>query len=231
MCDGVTPPCPNFSGRFAKPSLKLEHEWLITYCCFTWMQLITHAPTPMFCFRKKVPCIFWFGMQFELFFISIQFGNVICFPSHILQDFKIMGLGMGNSIRLPLQWRHNEGGGVSNHRRLDCLLNSLFRRRSKKTSKPRVTGLCEGNSPVTGEFPAQRTSNAENVSIWWRHDEAETNGRHFPDDVFKYIFFNENVWISINLKISPKFVPKRRIGSDNGLASTRRQAIIWTNDV
>ena len=33
----------------------------------------------------------------------------------------------------------------------------------------RVTDVCEGNSPVTGEFPAQRTSNAENVSIWWRH--------------------------------------------------------------
>ena len=41
--------------------------------------------------------------------------------------------------------------------------------RSKKTSKLRVTGLCAGNSPVTGEFPAQRASNAENVSIWWRH--------------------------------------------------------------
>ena len=40
---------------------------------------------------------------------------------------------------------------------------------NKKTSKLRVTGLCEGNSPVTGEFPAQRASNAENVSIWWRH--------------------------------------------------------------
>ena len=26
-----------------------------------------------------------------------------------------------------------------------------------------------GNSMVTGEFPAQRDSNAENVSIWWRH--------------------------------------------------------------
>ena len=38
-----------------------------------------------------------------------------------------------------------------------------------KTSKPRVTGLCEGNSPATGEFPAQRDSNAENVSIWWRN--------------------------------------------------------------
>ena len=39
------------------------------------------------------------------------------------------------------------------------------RRRSKKTSKLRVTGVCVGNSPVTGEFPAQRVSNTENVSI------------------------------------------------------------------
>ena len=51
----------------------------------------------------------------------------------------------------------------------DCLLNRLFRRRSKKTSKFCVTGLCAGNSPVTGEFPAQRASDAENISIWWRH--------------------------------------------------------------
>ena len=35
----------------------------------------------------------------------------------------------------------------------------------KKTSKLRVTGLCVGNSPETGEFPTQRASNAENVSI------------------------------------------------------------------
>ena len=41
----------------------------------------------------------------------------------------------------------------------------------KKTSKFRVTDLCAGNSPVTGEFPAQRASNAENVSISWRHYE------------------------------------------------------------
>ena len=39
----------------------------------------------------------------------------------------------------------------------------------KKTSKLRVTGLCAVNSPVTGEFPAQMASNAEEVSIWWRH--------------------------------------------------------------
>ena len=40
---------------------------------------------------------------------------------------------------------------------------------TKKTAKLRVTGLCVGNSPVTGEFPAQRASNAENASSWWRH--------------------------------------------------------------
>ena len=50
----------------------------------------------------------------------------------------------------PLQWRHSERNGVSNQRRPDCLLNRLFRRRSKEISKLRVTGLCEGipRSPV-----------------------------------------------------------------------------------
>ena len=44
-------------------------------------------------------------------------------------------------------------------------------RRSKKSSKLRVTGLCVGNSPGTGKFPAQMASNTENGSIWWRHYE------------------------------------------------------------
>ena len=73
---------------------------------------------------------------------------------------------------ITLPWRHNERDGVSNHQAHDCLLNRLFRRRSKKKSKLRVTGLCEGNSPVTGEFPTQRACNMENVSIWWRHHET-----------------------------------------------------------
>ena len=64
-----------------------------------------------------------------------------------------------------LQSRQNGLDEVSNHQILCCLLNRLFGHRSNKTSKPRVTGLCEGNSPVTGEFPAQGASNAENVSI------------------------------------------------------------------
>ena len=75
----------------------------------------------------------------------------------------------GNLYLNSLQWRHNERDSLSNHQPHDCLFNCLFRRSSKKTSKLSVTGLCDWNSPVTGEFPAQRASNAENVSIWWRH--------------------------------------------------------------
>ena len=75
-----------------------------------------------------------------------------------------------SNVRCSLQLCHDERDGVSNHQPDDCLLTPLFSHRSKKTSKLCVTGLCAGNSPVTGEFPAQRASNAKNVSIWWRHD-------------------------------------------------------------
>ena len=94
-----------------------------------------------------------YWLRIKAWFYIISFGYIDF--EHVLVD--------------TLHWRHNERDGVSNHRRLDGLLNRLFRRRSKKTSKLRVTGLCEGNSPVTGEFPSQMASNAENVSIWWRH--------------------------------------------------------------
>ena len=59
-----------------------------------------------------------------------------------------------------LQWRHNGCDSVSNYQPRDCFLNRLFRHRSKKTSKLRVTSICAGNSPETGEFPLQMASNA-----------------------------------------------------------------------
>ena len=79
------------------------------------------------------------------------------------------------AVLSTLQWRLNERNGVWNYQRIDCLLNRLFRRKSKKTSKFHATGLCEGNSPLTGEFLTQRTSSAENVSIGWRHHEIWVN--------------------------------------------------------
>ena len=65
-----------------------------------------------------------------------------------------------------LQLRHNECDGITNHQCLHCLFNCWLRPRSKETSKLHVAGLCVGNSLVTIEFPTQKASYAENVSIW-----------------------------------------------------------------
>ena len=91
--------------------------------------------------------------------------------------------------KTSLRWRHNGRDSASNHQPHDCLLNRLFRRRSKKTSKLRVTALCAGNSPGIGEFPAQMASNAENVSIWCRH--------HVKGGIFKKneVLYEPTKWI------------------------------------
>ena len=110
--------------------------------------------------------------QHEIFFSS-YLTNVILrqfsFALIELGIFKTTPEQFHRKSTSTLHWRHNDHDGVSNHQPHDCLLNRLFRRRSKKTSKLRVTGLCVGKSPETGEIRAQRASNAENVSIWWRH--------------------------------------------------------------
>ena len=87
--------------------------------------------------------------------ISITEGNIIC----IFKDYRVCsdnGRRLARSSSLQnssLRWRHNGRDSVSNNQPHDCLLNRLFKHRSKKTSK----------------FPAQMASYAENVSIWWRH--------------------------------------------------------------
>ena len=89
---------------------------------------------------------------------GVPMARYICITGHLM-----------NYVHTPLRWRHNGCDSVSNHQPHDCSLKRLFRPTSKKTSKLPVTDLCVGNSPETGEFPAQRGSNAEDVSIWWRH--------------------------------------------------------------
>ena len=63
----------------------------------------------------------------------------------------------------------------------------LFRHRSKKTSKPRATGLCDGNSRITGEIPAHRTSNVEKK--WWRYHGRW--GRETPRDCLNYYMWQD----------------------------------------
>ena len=106
---------------------------------------------------------------------SVNYAHGLPYPSWLRHWQWISDTIVPVPVKQPikhekaLQWRHDGRDSVSNHQPHDCFLNRLFRHRSKKTSKLRVTGLCAGNSPEADEFPAQMASNAENVSIWWRH--------------------------------------------------------------
>ena len=169
--------------------------------------------------------------------------------------FALVSIWCGISCEYFITTTSHEHHVVSNHRGPSIICLPAYADSHQRNSKPALHALWEGNSPMTSEFPAQRASNAEKASIWWRHhvtllmrrlddsgnkinmmtvhalaprvvkSSAATvvtmklntlrpgqNGRHFPDDMFKCIFLNENVWISID--ISLKFVPKGSINNN-----------------
>ena len=138
--------------------------WRVRVCC------------ALECLVKLIFIFNWFYYTLRNPFIALLLMFIEIFEADrevFVFDFSsVYRAIMGHTKQFTLQWHHNECDGVSNHQRLDCLLSLFFERRSKKTPKLRVTGLCEGNSPVSSEFPAQRASSAENVFIWWRHQEV-----------------------------------------------------------
>ena len=111
-----------------------------------------------------------------LIYISIEFATIWLLTLTLICKSNVS----------TLLWRHNGRDSVANHQPHDCLPNHLIRRRSKQTSKLRVTGLCAGNSPGTGECPAQMASNAENVSIWWRHHEYHPKYTWTPEQIMVF---------------------------------------------
>ena len=127
---------------------------------------------------------------------------------------------------LSLQWRHNERYGVPDHQARDCLLNRWFKAQIKENIK------ALRHWPLCGEFtshrwiPAQRASNAENVSIWWRHHDG------YPDESgFKLQFISTYPVLLTHWGRATHLCASKlpTIGSDNGLSPGRRLAIIWTN--
>ena len=146
----------------------------ITLCYFIYHLLDRHTHNIITALINAVIiCLFssqiW--LCYTIYFIP-QYNHGYLFCGYVVHELHVINYSMIYSV--VLQWRYNGPDGVSNYQPRYCLLNRLFRSRSRKTSKGRVTGLCVGNSPVTGEFPVQMGSNAENVSIWWRH--------HWSDD-------------------------------------------------
>ena len=112
-----------------------------------------------------------------------------------------------------LKWRYNECDGVSNHRRLDCLLDHWFRCRLKKTSTVHVTGLCEGTPPVTDGFPSQRTTDAKNTSVIMTYEACTKYIHCCKWHVHICIVENKYVWFSknISLKYVAQYFVERKL--------------------
>ena len=111
--------------------------------------------------KREVRCRFQWGKIVEVnIFDNISLGWSGTSLKDVCVSRRLFGWLLCPLIT-ALHWCHNWRDSVSNLQPHDCLLNRLFRRRSKKTSKLRVTGLL-GNSPGTGEFPEQMASDEEN---------------------------------------------------------------------
>ena len=90
----------------------------------------------------------------QIMFRTFAITESKSFHENGIQALSLPRIGTGKQCLLDnilpntaLHWRHNDHGGVSSHQPHSCLLDRLFRRRSKKTSRFHVTGLCAGNSP------------------------------------------------------------------------------------
>ena len=119
---------------------------------------------------------------------------------------------MDGGSALPLWLRHNDHESVSNHQPHECLLNRLFRRRSKKTSKLRVTGLCVGNSPGPVNSPHKGPVTRKMfpfddviMYLWWWDLLSENNygiqclkARYLQGESLMDILYPLLTWIKFN---------------------------------
>ena len=171
--------CINGEKRKYLGLAKIIFQVVVAGFSLFWFICICHNTTSsLYSSLEQVPVSLWniwiierfsYCMSFVGDFFLLLSSCVHCNHLSYRIEYFISGLYEVQIFRSPwwelvaYQWRHNERDGVSNHQPHDCLFNRLFRRRSKNTTMLRVTGLCVGISPVTGEFPTQMASNAENT--------------------------------------------------------------------
>ena len=114
------------SQLYFQSAIQLTSSWLII-TCVTVEYTFLHAMRP----EKNLDNIaqIWYVIKNDQF--SFTGRNIYCLMTIYISIYQYI-----------LEWRHNGRDDVSNHQPHQCLLNRLFRRRSKKTPKLRVTGLC-----------------------------------------------------------------------------------------
>ena len=94
-----------------------------------------------------------------------------------------------------IKWCHNGRDGVSNHQPHYCILRSFFRRRSKKTPKLSVTGLCVGNSPVNPPHRWLVTVKCFHLmTLSWSNRRSVLNQYVDYIDGWRFIYSSVNWW-------------------------------------
>ena len=123
-----------------------RRRYVVTTSLIDWAQA-WDQPWSYIASPKRYLPIIWHDIDGLVQYCGIPSAKVLSGDTTVLcyryVDWKPGAWGR----TVTLHWRHNDHDGVSNHQPHGCLLNRLFRRRSKKTSKLHVTGLCVGNSP------------------------------------------------------------------------------------
>ena len=136
------------------------------------------------------------AQNISLHYISITFAplhfkcNYIC---HDLSGFTAWWAPSHHHLNWywTLHWRHNDHDGVSNHQPHGCLLKGSFRRRIKKTSKLRVTGLCAVNSPG----PVNSSHKGPVTRKMFPSDDVimqKCNNSHLRQSIWKYVYKNRS---------------------------------------
>ena len=109
------------------------------------------------------------------------------------------------------EWCHNERDGIWNHWRLDCLLSRLFKHRPKKTTTPRVIGLCEGKS-----------------TIWWRHHATRATVCSHDSSHYQRMKPQSSTFMVLcvgNTRISSEFSVQRVINNESVSISWRHHGM------
>ena len=131
----------------------INHTWGWDMVCTSWVRCEYFGQKWTFNERIDSVCMYISYLIKCLFSSCLEVSNnLICrlYAGHIHGINCTTMLCTLSRTRISyntLHWRHNDHDGVWNHQPHGCLFNRLFRRRSKKTSKLRVTGPCVGNSP------------------------------------------------------------------------------------
>ena len=107
--------------------------------------------------------------------------------------------------------------------------------RSKKTPKLRVSGLCAGNSPVTGEFPAQRASTRkmfpiDDVIMWFIIGSllGAVNYKPLPTPLLTQIFVNPDLCRHMASLVHNELIAVALSRLTNSATTKKISCLLWS---